>query len=96
MKLQRASEDEISNFLTDNPLWTRKDELLERELSAADFPSAVGLINAVAVVSESICHHPDIYLYGWNKLRISLSTKDIGGISSLDFTLAKKIDSIGF
>ncbi|MCS7170175.1 MAG: 4a-hydroxytetrahydrobiopterin dehydratase, partial [Candidatus Kapabacteria bacterium] len=41
-------------------------------------------------------HHPDLLLYGWNKLRVILSTHDRGGITELDITLAKKIEQLRF
>jgi 4a-hydroxytetrahydrobiopterin dehydratase len=41
-------------------------------------------------------HHPEIQLYGWNKVSIMISTHDKGGLTELDFQLASKIDSISF
>jgi 4a-hydroxytetrahydrobiopterin dehydratase len=41
-------------------------------------------------------HHPDLFVYGWNKLRITLSTHDQGGLTILDIQLAKKIDALQF
>jgi 4a-hydroxytetrahydrobiopterin dehydratase len=41
-------------------------------------------------------HHPDVLLYGWNKVRVILSTHDRGGITELDIALAKKIEQLRF
>lgn len=38
-------------------------------------------------------HHPDICVY-YNRVVISLTTHDVGGLTDLDFELAKKIDGI--
>lgn len=59
-----------------------------------DFASAVEFINEVAKVAESEGHHPDLHLTGYRKLRISLTTHAIGGLSDNDFILAAKIDRI--
>jgi 4a-hydroxytetrahydrobiopterin dehydratase len=56
----------------------------------------VGLLNAIAVVAEAMDHHPDMLLYGWNKLRVMLSTHDRGGITALDIELAKRIEQLRF
>jgi 4a-hydroxytetrahydrobiopterin dehydratase len=90
------SEEEIAYFLISNPCWSRDGNKIIRELSLADFPSAIGMINSIAFVAEKMDHHPDILLYGWNKLRLTLYTHDSGGLTELDFRLAKKIDNLAF
>ncbi|KXB97357.1 MAG: hypothetical protein AA908_07215 [Chlorobi bacterium NICIL-2] len=65
-----------------------------REIVAPNFLAAVGLINAIALAAEKLDHHPDILLYGWNKLRISSTTHDRGGLTELDFKLASEIDAL--
>ena len=92
-KRDLLSSDDISiqlNSLTD---WAVEENKL-KEIICSNFASAIGLINSIAVFAETINHHPDILLYGWNKIRINLHTHDKGGLTSLDFELAKKIDTI--
>ncbi|MCX8054079.1 MAG: 4a-hydroxytetrahydrobiopterin dehydratase [Ignavibacteria bacterium] len=90
--LVTATETEIRDFLEENPLWTIENNSLVREIVASNFVSAVGLINSIAILAEKHDHHPDILLYGWNKLRVVLSTHSANGITSRDFSLAKDID----
>ncbi len=93
-KRDLLSSDDISiqlNSLTD---WAVEENKLKKEIICSNFASAIGLINSIAVFAETINHHPDILLYGWNKIRINLHTHDKGGLTSLDFELAKKIDTI--
>jgi len=90
------SEEELSEHRKDIPLWRRSGATLVREIQASDFPAAVGLVNAIALHAERMDHHPDILLYGWNKLRITLSTHDQGALTILDVRLAKAIDSLSF
>jgi len=76
--------------------WEKDNNLIRTERVFADFVSAIGFINAVAILSEAMDHHPDIKLYAWNKVRLELSTHDKGGLTRLDFDLADKINAIGF
>lgn len=91
-----ATDEEISSFTRSNPQWLLRDKYLVRELVAANFVSAVGAINSIAVLAEKMDHHPDILLYGWNKIRISTTTHDRGGLTELDFKLASQIDDLSF
>lgn len=89
-------EEEIEKKLKQVPLWQRDGKIITRELSGANFAATVGMLNAVAVLADTMDHHPDMLIYGWNKLRVSLSTHDRGGLTHLDFDLAKKIDELDF
>ena len=94
--LELLSEEEINLYNNEIPLWQQKDNSLVRELSAPNFIAAVGMVNAIAIAAEKLDHHPDILIYGWNKIRITTTTHDKGGLTKLDFDLAKKIDEINF
>lgn len=91
---QLLSDVEIEDLLSDFPLWNRENNLIIREVVCSNFPSVVGFVNSIAFVAEKLDHHPDLLIYGWNKLRISLSTHDKGGLTELDFKLAKQIDDL--
>lgn len=93
---QLLSADEISEHLRDLPLWQHKESTLVREVATADFASAVGVVVAVAMVAEAMDHHPDILIYGWNKVRIVTTTHDCGGLTILDVRLARRVDAISF
>lgn len=90
------TEKEIEDLLSDFPLWNREDNLIIKEVVCSNFPSVIGLVNSIAFVAEKLDHHPDLLIYGWNKLRITLSTHDMGGLTELDFKLARQIDDLKF
>lgn len=90
------SEAELADALIDVPRWRRDGASIVREMPTSDFPAAVGLVNSIALLAEKADHHPDILLYGWNKVRITLSTHDQGGLTTLDFALARAIDALKF
>ncbi|MCB0701986.1 MAG: 4a-hydroxytetrahydrobiopterin dehydratase [Candidatus Kapaibacterium sp.] len=87
-------DERIDDELEDLVNWNKEGKEIIREIVAADFASAIGFVNSVAIIAESMDHHPNIKIYGWNKIKISVSTHDAGGLTELDFKLAKKIDSI--
>lgn len=70
------------------------DEAIEKTLLFKDFAEALRFVNKVGAIAEAEGHHPDISIFSWNKVKISLSTHAIGGLSDNDFILAAKIDAI--
>lgn len=75
--------------------WTvREDKFIEREFQFEDFVEALAWVNKVGDIAEDEGHHPDIYIHGWNKVKITLWTHAIGGLSINDFVVASKIDRI--
>ncbi|MEK6911602.1 MAG: 4a-hydroxytetrahydrobiopterin dehydratase, partial [Candidatus Thermoplasmatota archaeon] len=58
-----------------------------------DFKEAMAFLNRVAELAETANHHPDIW-NSWNRVKLSLTTHDAGGLTERDFKLAKKIDAL--
>lgn len=74
--------------------WRIVDEHhLEKEFRFPDFEQALSFTNAVGAIAEREGHHPDIYL-AWGKVRITMWTHKIDGLTRSDFILAAKIDRI--
>lgn len=71
-----------------------EDKKIEKSLQFVDFVSAMAFVNKVAIIAEQENHHPDIHITDWNKVKLSLSTHSLGGLSENDFILAAKIDEI--
>ena len=90
----KLSDNELTTALKDAPLWVLSDNKIVREMVAANFPAVIGIINAIAILAEKMDHHPDLLIYGWNKLRITLSTHDKQGLTEFDFKLARQIDAL--
>jgi 4a-hydroxytetrahydrobiopterin dehydratase len=71
-----------------------EDKAIEKTLLFKDFTEALAFVNKVGALAEAEGHHPDISIFGWNKVKLSLSTHAIGGLSDNDFILASKIDEL--
>jgi len=67
-KYIQLTEEEIKENMEDIPLWTLDCNTIVREMVASNFPAAIGIVNAVAVLAEVSDHPPDILIYGWNKV----------------------------
>jgi len=86
-------EEEIASRLSRVPAWTRKGNAIERSWKFKDFREALAFINRVGELAESASHHPDIR-NSWNRVTLSLTTHDRGGLTDLDFRLAQEIDAL--
>ena len=74
--------------------WSQADNALTREWEFADFAEAMRFVNRVADLAEERNHHPDILVHGWNKVRLTLTTHDTGGLTDADRALAEAIDGL--
>ena len=87
------SESEIQDRLSSVPGWRREGKTIVREFEFKDFLGAIDFVNRIAKAAESARHHPDIEVR-WNKVRLSLSTHDQGGLTAKDFDLAGNFDDL--
>ena len=77
-----------------DPGWNVVNEHhLEKEFKFKDFREALSFTNQVGELAESQGHHPDIYLT-WGKVKISVWTHKVNGLTESDFILAAKTDQI--
>lgn len=87
------SEGEIKERLKSLQGWQIKADEITKTYNHKDFIDAISFVNKVAILAEKANHHPDI-LIKYNKVTLTLSTHDEGGITDRDFSLAKKIDGV--
>ena len=74
------------------------DELKDRNAitknyQLADFNAAFGFMSRVAIKAEKMDHHPE-WFNVYNRVEVTLSTHDAGGVTQLDIELAKFMDEI--
>jgi 4a-hydroxytetrahydrobiopterin dehydratase len=93
MKAQKLTDAEIQFHLPAATGWGLTSGKLHKAFECKDFVSAFGKMTQVALVAESMNHHPE-WFNVWNKVIIDLNTHSVQGISNLDFQLATKINEI--
>lgn len=91
--MKKLDAAELRTALGTVPEWKRKKSIITRTYPFADFPAALKYVNAVGRAAEKAGHHPDIDIR-WNKVTLSLTTHDAGGLTEKDFSLAARFDRL--
>lgn len=73
--------------------WSLAGGKLHKAFQFKGFVDAFGFMSRVALVAESMDHHPE-WSNVYNRVVVDLSTHDAGGITALDFTLASRIEGL--
>jgi len=89
----RLTDDEVRVRLERLTGWELVDGKLHRELKFKDFAEAFGFMTSVALIAESMNHHPE-WFNVYNRVVVDLNTHDVGGISGLDFEMAETINRL--
>jgi 4a-hydroxytetrahydrobiopterin dehydratase len=92
---RKLDDTEITAALTTLPEWHRVDgrEAIARSFKFADFNAAFGFMTRVAMVAEKMNHHPE-WSNVWNRVDVTLSTHDVGGVTERDLKLATAMDQL--
>ena len=77
------------------PDWKTADgrDAISKSFKFKDFNAAFGFMTRSALVAEQMNHHPE-WFNVWNKVDVTLSTHDAGGLTELDLKLAEAMDRI--
>jgi 4a-hydroxytetrahydrobiopterin dehydratase len=93
MRPSKLSEQEISQHMVRLPGWTREGDSLTRQYVFRNFVQSLQFVNQVADAAEAVNHHPDIDIR-YNKVKLVLTTHDVGGITGNDIEMAASADGI--
>jgi 4a-hydroxytetrahydrobiopterin dehydratase len=83
----------IGSALATVPRWRREGAEIVREVKFNTYMDGVSFVGRVAQLAEESRHHPDIHI-GWRKVTLRLSTHSKGGLTELDFDLARMIERL--
>ena len=86
----KLTDKELSDALKQLKRWQQEDDCLVREFEFDNFIAAFAFMSRVAIRAEKIDHHPD-WSNSYNKVRISLTSHDTGGLTARDLALADAI-----
>lgn len=92
--MTRLTQAQVDDRLEQLGQWTQSGDSIQRTFLFKDFVEAMKFVNVVATEAERIHHHPDI-LVRWNKVTLTLSTHDAGGITEKDMAFAAAADKLG-
>lgn len=91
---KKLGADERAQALARVPAWTPVDgrDAISRSFKFKDFNEAFGFMTRAALVAERMNHHPE-WFNVWNRVDVTLSTHDAGGLTQLDIELAAAMDA---
>jgi 4a-hydroxytetrahydrobiopterin dehydratase len=87
------SPQDLEKALGELPNWSVQSQKLHRQFQFPSFVEAFGFMSSVALVAESMGHHPE-WFNVYNKVTVDLTTHDAGGITNLDVDLAKRMNQL--
>lgn len=90
---KKLSDNEVEAKLKETKNWKIENNKLCKSFEFKNFTQAFGFITKIALESEKLDHHPELFNV-FNKVKIFLSTHKVNGLSEYDFILAKKIDDL--
>ena len=95
MPIARLTDAELDAVLAALPQWSlREDGLaISRRFTFADFSQAFAFMTRVALYAEKADHHPE-WSNVWNRVDLTLTTHDAGGLSKRDAAMAAAIDAM--
>jgi 4a-hydroxytetrahydrobiopterin dehydratase len=87
------TDDEIRSELGGLPGWELRDSAIRKEFTFKGFRAAIGFIDRLAEVAIAARHHPDLENH-YNRVLVSLTSHDAGGVTSADLALARGIEAV--
>ena len=89
--MEKLAQERIDEKLQEQSEWSQIGDTIQRTYRFDDFLGAMDFVRRVAELAETQQHHPDI-LIRYDKVTLTLSTHDAGGISDKDFKFASSTD----
>ena len=84
---------QISLHLKTVPEWTKRAQTICRTYKFGGFLASIAFVHRVAKRAQKMNHHPDIDIR-FDKVKLTLTTHDAGGLTEKDFTLAEQCDEV--
>ncbi len=88
----KLSLNEVLSKLNSWELTKDGREAVVKEFKFSDFNNAFSFMTSIALKSEEVGHHPE-WFNVYNKVKIILTTHDVGGLSEKDVMLGQFIDN---
>jgi 4a-hydroxytetrahydrobiopterin dehydratase len=90
--MSKLNQNQINSNLSKLTGWSFENNSIQKQFQCKDFIETLSFVNEVGMESEKMDHHPDILMFAWNKVKITISTHSEGGVTEKDFQLAQKIE----
>lgn len=92
--MQKYNDNQIQAGLLEASGWQLDSQgEIFKQYQFANFVEALAFVNKIGALAEELEHHPDITI-NYNKVKLSVTTHDAGGLTALDFKLATKANDL--
>lgn len=91
--MSKLPENQITEMLKNLDGWEYSDNAIHTTIEFQDFKDCFSVMTRIAFEAEKLNHHPD-WANVYNKLNITLTTHEAGGLTEKDFFLAQIIDDL--
>ncbi len=91
--MKKYTEEQVQEKLKDFEGWEFDDNAIHTAFEFENFKETFTIMTRIAFEAERLQHHPD-WANVYNKLHITLSTHDAGGVTDKDFEFAGVIDQL--
>ena len=88
------SDVEVQDQLKGLSGWRQQGDAIAKSWTFEDFKHSLAFVNRVAELAEKLDHHPDI-LIQYDRVTLTLTSHDSGGLTSRDLRLASQIEGLG-
>ena len=89
----KLADTKILTAMAAIPNWQLSGGKITRTYEFKDFPAAIKFVETIGAIAEQAWHHPDIDIR-LNKVTLTLTTHDAGGLTEKDFKLARQFDQL--
>ncbi|MCH7229025.1 4a-hydroxytetrahydrobiopterin dehydratase [Haloferula sp. A504] len=86
-------QEDLAAALKKHPDWELEGNTLIRVIEFEEFMEGIDFVNDLAEIADEAQHHPDM-LIQYNKVTVTLTTHDAGGITDADLELARRVDNL--
>ena len=81
----------LNELVSDDTLWEQSGDTIKKTFMFKSFIRAFGWMSRIAIWAKKLKHHPE-WVNVYNKVEVTLTTHDAGGLTELDFSLAEKME----
>ncbi|GMR11865.1 MAG: 4a-hydroxytetrahydrobiopterin dehydratase [Gemmatimonadota bacterium] len=88
---EKLNDESIRGWLRGRPGWKRDGKYLRKDFSFPTFRNTIVFVNRIASIADDLSHYPDIDIR-YDKVRLSVTTKDAKGITQKDIDFAERVE----
>jgi 4a-hydroxytetrahydrobiopterin dehydratase len=91
--MEKLDGDELRFRMRDLEGWKLLGDAIHKDFTFRGFRAAIAFVDRIAEQASGMGHHPDLEIH-FNRVVVSLSTHDAGGVTEKDVELAQKIEAV--